>query len=85
MPNQRHQQNRPIGDTDLTGGRPTNDEMIVSGGVGPSGSSFSSTGKLGGLGNTSDGAERRTDSDSSADDHAVDPDYIIDTNRTGGE
>lgn len=82
MPNERHQQNRPVGDEDLTRqGRPAGEENIVSGGVGPSGSSFTSSGKLGGLGNTSDGAERRRDHDDSIDaEHSMGSGEIIDTN-----
>lgn len=84
MANERHQQNRPIGDEDLTReGRPAGEENIVSGGVGPSGSSFTSSGKLGGLGNTSDGAERRSDRDDSVEgDHSKGSGEIIDTNLT---
>lgn len=82
MANERHQQNRPVGDEDLTkGGRPDGEENIVSGGVGPSATGFNSTGKLGGLGNTSDGAERRRDHDDSAGgDHSVGSGEVIDTN-----
>ena len=44
----------PIGDMDLTNGALPQDETIVDGGAGPSGSDFSSTGELGGMGNTGD-------------------------------
>lgn len=84
MAKERHQQNRPVGDEDLTKmGRPAGEENLVSGGVGPSGSDFGSTGKIGGMGNTSDGAERRRDHDDSADpDHTMGSGEIIDTNLT---
>lgn len=82
MPKEKHQQNRPIGDQDLTGGRRMNDDQIVSGGVGPSGSDFTSTGKLGGLGNTSDGAGSTDNSErDDVDDHTMGGSgEIIDTN-----
>lgn len=82
MAKERHQHNPPVGDEDLTRmGRPDGEENIVSGGVGPSGSGFSSTGKLGGMGNTSDGAERRRDHDDSVDpDHTMGSGEVIDTN-----
>jgi hypothetical protein len=57
----------PAGDEDLSGGRPMAGENLTSGGVGPSGSSFSSTGHLGGMGNTSDGVGSRDDSIDAAD------------------
>lgn len=82
MPNEKHQQNRPAGDQDMTGARRMHDEQIVSGGVGPSGSDFNSTGKLGGLGNTGDGADS-TDKSLNDDvgDHSMGGSgEIIDTN-----
>ena len=45
----------PIGDLDLSGAHPSAGENIRSGGAGPSGSDFGSTGKLGGLRGTADG------------------------------
>jgi hypothetical protein len=59
----------PAGDVDLTGGHASHGENIRDGGVGPSGSSFTSTGKLGGIRETSNGNGSRTDGDPSAEDH----------------
>ena len=74
MPNERHQQSRPIGDTDLGRQRKRNDANIVDGGVGPD-----ETNRLGGLGNTSDGVASRDDEDPSvAGDHMM-GDSILDT------
>lgn len=56
------QHNRPVGDTDLSGARPDSGENIRDGGVGPSGSSATSTGRLGGMGGTADGQGSRDDS-----------------------
>jgi len=85
MANERHQQNRPVGDEDLARGRDgaeSNDANIVSGGVGPSGSGFNSTGRVGGLGNTSDGMHSRSQRSMGADDHGLEGMQIIDTNLT---
>ena len=81
--NERHRQNRPPGDEDLTGQRDQEDVNIRDGGVGFSGSGFASTGRTGGLGNTSDGVNSRRDGDPSVEgDHAIDGSNIIDTNIT---
>jgi|GEM_PF-5202304 len=83
MANERHKQTRPVGDEDLTGQRDSEELNIRDGGVGPSGTSFSSTGRIGGLGNTSDGMHMRRDGDPSIEgDHAIDGSNIIDTNLT---
>lgn len=83
MANERHKQNRPPGDADLTGQRDLEDVNIRDGGVGFSGSGFASTGRIGGLGNTSDGMHARRDGDPSVEgDHAIDGSNIIDTNLT---
>jgi hypothetical protein len=83
MPNERHQQNRPAGDEPLTGQRDIEDVNLTSGGVGFSGSGFASTGRVGGLGNTSDGMHARRDGDPSVEgDHTIDGSNIIDTNLT---
>jgi hypothetical protein len=80
---ERHKMNRPVGDEDLTGGRDREEVNIRDGGVGPSGSGFSSTGRIGGLGNTSDGMHARTDPmPGASDDHTMDGSNVIDTNLT---
>lgn len=55
------QHNRPVGDEDLSGARAGSGENIRDGGAGFSGSSATSTGRLGGMGSTSDGAGSRDD------------------------
>jgi hypothetical protein len=81
MANERHKQNRPPGDADLTGQRDVEEVNIRDGGVGYSGSGFASTGRTGGLGNTSDGMHARRDGDPSVEgDHTMDSASIIDTN-----
>lgn len=81
MDNERHKQTRPAGDEDLTGQRDIEDVNIRDGGVGYSGSGFASTGRIGGLGNTSDGMHSRRDGDPSVNgDHTIDGSNIIDTN-----
>jgi len=83
MANERHKQTRPAGDESLTGQRDVEDVNIRDGGVGFSGSGFASTGRIGGLGNTSDGMHMRRDGDPSVGgDHALDGSNIIDTNVT---
>lgn len=81
MANERHNQSRPAGDQDLTGQREVEDVNIRDGGVGFSGSGFASTGRIGGLGNTSDGMHSRRDGDPSIEgDHSLDGSNVIDTN-----
>ena len=81
MAKERHKQTRPAGDEDLTGQRDIEDVNIRDGGVGFSGSGFASTGRVGGLGNTSDGVHSRRDGDPSVEgDHTIDGSNIIDTN-----
>ena len=81
MAKERHKQTRPAGDEALTGQRDIEDANIRDGGVGFSGSGFASTGRVGGLGNTSDGAHSRRDRDRSVDgDHTMAGSNIIDTN-----
>lgn len=81
MAKERHKQTRPAGDQDLTGQRDIEDVDMRDGGVGFSGSGFASTGRVGGLGNTSDGAHSRRDGDPSVEgDHTMDGSNIIDTN-----
>lgn len=53
--------NPPVGDMDLAGDRPDMGENIVDGGAGPSGSSATSTGRLGGMRDTSEGVGARAD------------------------
>lgn len=80
MVNERHKQSRPVGDTDLTGQRELEDVNIRDGGAGLSGSGFASTGRIGGLGNTSDGMHSRRDGDVSIEgDHSMEDADIIDT------
>lgn len=81
MPGERHQMNRPIGDTDLTGGRPMEEDInLTSGGIGPDPTASTSTGKVGGMGNTGDGAEARDDRLANADDEEMGSGEVIDTN-----
>lgn len=81
MAKERHKQTRPAGDQDLTGQRDVEDVNIRDGGVGFSGSGFASTGRIGGLGNTSDGMHSRRDGDPSVGgDRTIDGSNIIDTN-----
>jgi len=80
MPNDKHRQSRPAGDTDLGGQRAHHETNITSGGVGPDESGFSASNRLGGLGNTSDGVASRDDIDPSVSgDHTMSGN-IIDTN-----
>ena len=81
MADDKHKQTRPVGDEDLTGQRDIEDVNIRDGGVGFSGSGFASTGRIGGLGNTSDGMHMRRDGDPSIEgDHAIDGTNVVDTN-----
>ena len=82
MANERHKQTRPVGDEDLTGQRNTEEVNIRDGGVGPSGSDFNATGRIGGLGSTSDGMHSREEFSMGADDHVLEAMQIIDTNVT---
>lgn len=81
MANERHKQTLPAGDEDLTRQRDIEDVNIRDGGVGFSGSGFASTGRVGGLGNTSDGMHSRRSGDPSVEgDHTMDGSNIIDPN-----
>ncbi len=86
MANERHQQSRPSGDQALTGQRDDEGVNIRDGGAGLSGTGFASTGRVGGLGNTSDGMHARRDGDPSAHgDHSIDGSNVVDTDATAGD
>ena len=85
MANERHQQSRPVADEPLAGQRDVEAVNLGSGGVGPSGTDFNSTGHLGGVRGTADGYHARQDGDPSVrGDHSLDGASIIDTNLIAG-
>lgn len=67
----------PAGEADLTGGHPGHGENIKDGGVGPSGSGFTSSGRLGGLRGSADGRGSSDEGDPGASDHGAS--RILDT------